>query len=180
LPFRHDEVESQAVGERAQASPHHCDWSGEAVTAWPRALAGPVMNMARPARPHSEAQLVREAAAIVARETGLTATQPIARIIARRVVDEFMTDLSRGDDPLLVALAALEQRCDPSPFIALATSCDTDLAGEFVEKRVVRLRARIGRALTVTEERGEIDEIASALRAKLEGRYARHIRASIA
>src|SRR5689334_3361835 len=102
-------------------------------------MVGPVLNMARPRRPKLEAQLVREAAMIVQTETQLTAVQPIASEIARRVVDALISEIDGlSRDPLLSAL----QRVSNCPFWLLATCPDIDTLSEFVDQRIDRLMSR--------------------------------------
>src|SRR5690349_11452795 len=81
----------------AEASPDRRHWRGQSVTAWPRALSGPVMNMARPSRPRSEAALVRDAAATIKAETGLRSARAISREIARRVTSTMMDEVQADE-----------------------------------------------------------------------------------
>lgn len=132
---------------------------------FPRAIRGPVLGMARPARPAAEAAAVAEAAARIRAETGHRAVQPIAREIARRVVAELLTDLDR--DPLEAALV------EPSAVRTLATCAEIDTVSLFVERRVERLRARAGRDLSPFQQAHERREVAIEITNLLSNRYAR-------
>ena len=144
------------------------------MTAWPRALVGPVMCMARPRRPEAEARAVREAAEIVRAETGLTSAKAISREIAARVVPALMSELE--GDPLELALAAIERDLIGSPFQRLASCPEIDTASLFVEMRVERVRARCGRYLTEAEQDTERRALLGQLRLTLAARYDRHVR----
>ena len=73
----------------------------------PRALRSPLFAMARPPRPPTERRAVRDAAETVRAETGLTAVDPIASIIAARVVEAMKDYLAEDMDPLLVAVGEM-------------------------------------------------------------------------
>jgi hypothetical protein len=132
------------------------------------------MNMARPPRPRSEAQLVRDAGAIVRDETGLTSAKSISREIASRVVSELMRELD--GDSLDLALAAIDRVVIGSPFQRLAADPDINTANEFVELQVERVRARCGRTLHPNEEAAERRAILAELERLLAGRYDRQLR----
>jgi hypothetical protein len=134
------------------------------------------MNMARPPRPRSEAQLVREAAAIVRGETGATSARALSREVAIRVTAELMKEIE--GDPVDLALAAIERDLIGSPFHRLASCPEIDTASLYVELRVDRLRARSGRFLSLGGQAAERALIISALTATLAGRYDRHLRRS--
>ncbi len=137
----------------------------------PRAMCGLPMAMARPARPHLEAQAVREAAALVP-----GTIQAKARVVAAQVVAELMLELERGDDPMIAALAELELQTKPGPVVRLATCPDIDTSAAFIERRIERLRARAGRYLAPHDQRAERLAIAAELEILLTGRYARLLR----
>lgn len=124
-----------------------------------------------------EGRLVAAAAA----ETGLIGRcEPIARVIARRVVDELSTFVDGGDDPVVTGLAEIRRATFPSPFHSLATDPAVDTLSLFVERRVEKLRARAGRYLSPHEAKAERQELLSALECVLTRRYLRHLRASTA
>lgn len=146
----------------------------------PRSLCGPVNAMARPARPQAERIAVLKAAALVRGETGLRANAPVAREIAKRVMAAFLADLDRGDDALAQALVELEQRIAPCPIVTLAVSAEINLAGEFLERRVVEFRARDGSYAGLELQRQEKKRVADRLSYTLFRRYLglmRHSRA---
>lgn len=144
------------------------------MTAWPRALCGPVMNMARPRRPSTEAQLVREAAAVVRAETRLTSAKGQSREVARRVVIELMKEVEA--DELSALMAAIEHRLSGSPFQRLASCPNIDTASLFVELQVERVRARSGRYLSPEAQAAERRALMREVEAALSGRYDRHLR----
>ena len=133
--------------------------------------------MARPARPAAEIAAVREAAAVVQGETGLVSPPAAAREVARRAVAALLAEIARDpEDPFLGALAAMAQRFAPSPFDTLAVCPEIDLATEFVEYRIERLRARSGRDQSKAQSQIEQNAIAKILEKKLTDRYLRHLR----
>jgi len=133
--------------------------------------------MARPRRPSTEATAV-QAAADLLRAEGIAGDTSIAAETARRTVKALLEDVNRDpNDPLLTAMAEVEQRLFPSPFVTLACSPDIDTAAEFVEERVRHLRARGGRFQSDHEQRSEREAVASTLTAKLSARYLRTLRA---
>ena len=118
----------------------------------PRALIGPVMAVARgPARPPIEARLVREAVDAVAPRSALR--EPLARDLARRVVEELAAFLSEPDDPLLGIMGEMRRAVFSSPIVALATDPDIDTLALFIDARVQALRDRCGAARTSREGR---------------------------
>jgi hypothetical protein len=131
--------------------------------------------MARPSRPLEEAAAVREAAAAILTEMPSASWPTVARKIARKVAEATVSDIDH-DDPLSVALAALEQRLLPSPITTLATSEEIDTVAMFTERRVSRLRARSGKYLTPREQTVERAGIISEITEVLTRRYLRHIR----
>lgn len=141
----------------------------------PRALIGPVMAVARgPARPPLEARLVREA---VAAAPSQSPREPLARDLARRVVQELAAFLAEPDDPLLAALGEVARKAFPSPAAALATDPDVDTLALFIEARVEALRNRCGRGLSPADDAAERRAIMANVEARLAGRYVRHLRA---
>lgn len=141
----------------------------------PRALIGPVMAVARgPARPPLEARLVREAVDAVAPRS--SPREPLARDLARRVVEELASFLVEPDDPLLAALGEMNRKVYPSPVVRLATDPDIDTLNLFIEARVESLRDRCGRALSSFEDANEQQRILQQITGRLSGRYLRHLR----
>lgn len=141
----------------------------------PRALIGPVMAVARgPARPPLEARLVREA---VANSPSHTPREPLARDLARKVVEELAAFLSEPDHPLLSAIGEMSRRAFPSPAVALATDPDVDTLALFVAARVEALRNRHGRGLSPADDAAERRAIMAEMEERLAGRYLRHLRA---
>lgn len=137
------------------------------MTAWPRALSGPVMNMARTPRPPAEAVLVREAATIVLREMGLASARAQSREIARRVALELLRQ--QEADPLDLVFGAVEtKRC---PFQRLASDPDIDTAAAFTDRRVERLRSRAGRYLSPAADAAERRAIVAEVEHLLAARY---------
>lgn len=142
----------------------------------PRALRSPVFAMARPQRPPVERIAVLDAAAIVRGETGLTASDPVAAIIAARVVKAMQLYLLEDADPFLAALGEVKRKSIPCPFETLATDCRVDTISLFTEARVTHLRSRSGRGLFHKEDELECREIWTIIKIKLSGRYLRHLR----
>lgn len=145
------------------------------MTPLPRALIGPVMAMARPARPEAEITAVRAAAVLIERETGLTSPPIVAREIAARVVAAMLADIDRVDE-ISIALAAFEQQLLPSPIVTLATCPEIDTLEAYVERRVSHLRSRCGRYLTLAQQCEERNAIVAELGGGLAARYLRHLR----
>lgn len=142
----------------------------------PRALIGPVMAVARgPARPPLEARLVQEA---VASAPSDAPREPLARDLARRVVEELTAFLAEPDDPLLAALGEVARKAFPSPAVALATDPDVDTLALFVQGRVDALRSRSGHTLSPGQDEAEKRAILANIETRLAGRYLRHLRAS--
>jgi len=134
--------------------------------------------MARPARPATESRAVRDAAETVRAETGhsLTAADPIAAIIAARVVEAMQAYLAEDMDPLLAAMGELQRRTCPSPLDTLATDPSIDSVALFTEARVERVRSRCGRSLSVREDEAECRELWASVHARLWHRYIRTLR----
>jgi hypothetical protein len=132
--------------------------------------------MARPARPATESRAVRDAAAMVRTETGLTAADPVASIIAARVVVALNEYLAEGVDPLLAAVGELRRRTCQTPYDTLAIDPDIDSLALFVEARVGRLRSRCGRSLSSHEDEVECRDVWAFVRERLADRYIRALR----
>lgn len=146
----------------------------------PRALVGPLRAMARPTRPMCEVAAVREAADIIRRESGPSTNHRLAKEIALRVVAKVLREVEQPtDEPFVSALAALEQRYAPSPFVTLATCPEIDTMSEFVERRIRRVRSRAGRYLSSFAQAQERAVISADLVALLTHRYCRHLRRNI-
>lgn len=131
--------------------------------------------MARPARAPTESRAVRDAAATVRAETGLTAVDPIAAIVAARVVVAMKAYLAEVD-PLLAAVGELHRRTCPRPFDTLAINPDIDSLALFVEARVGRYRSRCGRSLSAHEDEAECRELWATVHDHLWHRYIRSLR----
>lgn len=140
----------------------------------PRALIGPVMAVARgPTRPPLEARLVRQA---VASAPPHAPREPLARDLARKVVEELAAFLSEPDDPLLAALGEMGRRALPSAVTALATDPDIDTLTLFIDARVESLRNRSGRGLSPADDAAERRSIMADVERRLARRYLRHLR----
>ena len=143
----------------------------------PRALRGPVMAMARPARPASEIAAVKAAAVIVRAETGLRAAEAVARVIAARVIIALIAELERDpDDPLAEALVAVQQRLFQSPFLALATDPEANLFDHYIRLRMENLRENKGRYLTPEQFQQVRKKICARIMTTIATRYARLLR----
>jgi hypothetical protein len=143
----------------------------------PRALIGPVMAVARgPARPPLEARLVRQAVDAVAPRSA--PREPLARDLARRVVEELVAFLSEPDDPLLAALGEVSRKAFPSPITALAVDSEVDTLALFIDLRVEALRSRSGRGLSPNADAAERRAILAQVERRLARRYLRHLRAA--
>lgn len=128
------------------------------------------MKVGQPGRPAAEGRLVREAAA---NATG--PREPLARALAREVVEELAAFLAE-DDPVLAAFGDFKRRAIPTPARTLATDPDIDTLALFVDERVARLRARSGRANTPVGDAVEKRSILSMIEQRLFRRYLRHLR----
>ncbi|WP_374944113.1 hypothetical protein [Sphingomonas sp.] len=102
--------------------------------------------------------------------------EPLARALARAVVEELSAFLAE-DDPVLVAFGEFQRRTMPTPARALATDPDIDTLALFVDERVARLRARAGRANSSGADDVERRAILNEVERRLTGRYLRHLRA---
>lgn len=134
--------------------------------------------MGRKARPTIEAQLVREAAALIAHETGLTHADPVARILAQRVREELEAYFDEGDDPLAQAMGDARRKLCATPFAKLATDPDVDTISLFVEGRVRRLCNRSGKYLPMQADKVECRVIMLEVQDRLFRRYLRAMRAA--
>lgn len=140
----------------------------------PRALIGPVMAVARgPARPPLEARLVRAA---VASAPPQAPREPLARDLARKVVEELAAFLSEPADPLLSAIGEMNRKVFPSPVTALASDGDIDTLSLFIEGRVDALRNRHGRGLSPADDAAERRAVMADVEKRLARRYLRHLR----
>ena len=144
------------------------------MTAWPRALSGPVMNMARPRRPAAEVHFVHEGAAILRAQTGLTSAKAQSREIARRVSAALLIQVEM--DPLDLAFAAIEGNGAGCPFQQLAADPEIDTVAEFTDRRVERLRSRAGRYLPPAADAAERRAIIAEIEAVLANRYDHQLR----
>lgn len=139
-------------------------------------MVGPVMAVARgPARPPLEARLVREAVDALAHRTA--PQEPLARDLARRVVEELAAFLVEPDDPLLSALGEMNRQVFPTPVVVLATNPEIDTLALFIDARVAALRDRNGRGLSDVEDVRECRTILKGMQERLARRYLRHLRA---
>jgi hypothetical protein len=120
---------------------------------------------------------VQAAAAIVRAQTGATSNPAIAREIAARVVTVMIADLDRDpEDELAAAMAAVEQRLLPSPFIQLATCPHIDTASEYIGRRSARYVARASRYISRQQDQVEGAGIAAEVKDLLSRRYLEHLR----
>jgi hypothetical protein len=134
-----------------------------------------VFGMARPARPSAERCAVWEAAALVRAETGITAAEPVAGIVAVRVVEALNAYLDEEMDPLLAAAGELRRQTSPTPYDTLATDPEIDTLKLFVDELVERVKDRCGRRSCRGEEVERQGAWASD-REQLKGRYTRALR----
>lgn len=142
----------------------------------PRGLIGPVLAMARPARPDAEGRAVRIAARTFCRERSSSA---VATDIARQVVADVIAYLDLDlADPLIGALAELDAITEPTPVTVLARCPTIDTAAEILERRLARFRGRGCRQLSAAEWQAETRIVAAEVEHKLALRYARHLRNS--
>ena len=141
----------------------------------PRALCGRVKAMARPSRPAKEERAVRAAAAEAGLEMPSASAASIAREIARRVTEATIADIEHRDE-LSIALAELKQRLLPTPITTLATCPEIDTATIYLERRVSRLRARLGRYQRLEEDSAERRDITREMQDLLFRRYATFLR----
>ena len=142
----------------------------------PRALRFPMFAMARPLRPQVERMAVLDAAAIVRGETGVTASDPVAAIIAARVVAEMQAYLMEEMDPFLAALGDARRKSCPCPFALLATDPKSDAISLFTQQRIERLRSRSGRGLSLIDDKTECCEVWDFVQRRLHSRFMREIR----
>lgn len=141
--------------------------------AWPRALFGPIMCMARPRRPQAECDLVRQAAAVIHGQRPDMSCSSVAQEVAVRVVAELLTEIDGlTADPLVSAL----RQVDPSPVTALATCPEIDTLSEFVDRRVAKVRDRSGAYLSAAQQNQEKQDICRSIEQTLSRRYLKHLR----
>ena len=86
-----------------------------------------------------------------------------------------MAVVREEEEPLLRALNTLAST-DPTPFQRLATDPDIDALELYVEGRVAKLRARLGRYLPPMEDRLESREVMDEIERTLFRRYLRQMR----
>ncbi|MGN6156272.1 MAG: hypothetical protein ACTHN4_11160 [Sphingomicrobium sp.] len=144
---------------------------------WPRAIMGRVYCAGRPARPEAEGRAVREGAALIAKESGLTHAEPIARLLAAQVREELAAFVAEGNDPLSESLGDMRRKLFPSPAARLATDPDVNTLSLYVEARLERVRDRSGAYLSPDMDKAERAAILDDIRDKLARRYLRHMRA---
>lgn len=99
-----------------------------------------------------ESRALREAAKTVRAETGLTAADPIASIIAAGVAEAMQAYLAEDMDPLLAAMGELQRRTCPTPYGTLATDPGIDSVALFTDARAERVQNRCGCSLSVRED----------------------------
>jgi hypothetical protein len=140
----------------------------------PRGIVGPIMAMARPARPVAEAAAVKAAAKALGRHRSVNA---VSRDIARQVVADLMRYLDLDlADPMIAALAELEAHAEPSPITRLARCPEIDTAAQILDRRASLYRARGCRQLSALDRAAETRAIAALVEQHLSARYARHLR----
>lgn len=121
--------------------------------------------MARPARPALEVALVRQADAIVRKETELTSARAISREIARRVGAELLRQ--QEADPVDVIYVAVTG----TRFQRLAADASLGTVAVFTERRVERVRSRHGRYLAPLGDASERRAIVAEMVPVLAARY---------
>jgi len=131
----------------------------------------------RPARPPSERYAVIAASNIVSGELGTDKSAPIAREIARRVVNELINDLSLSrDDELKCALHELRLTSTDDPVLQLAFCPAIDTVELLIALRLEGVRDRYGRYCTQAERQIEMIQIRKLLEKKLSDRYVKQLR----
>lgn len=138
----------------------------------PRALVGAVMGMARPRRPASEVQAVRDAAAAIRAEMGLTSAKALGREVAKRVTDQMLADSEH--DPMEAILSGL---IDCDPIATLASSPELGTLDELAELFRDRMLSHFGLFIPPQFQQ-QVQRRSASLRfrATLSERYAKHLR----
>ncbi|WP_281824873.1 hypothetical protein [Sphingobium sp. BS19] len=143
----------------------------------PRALCMPVMAMARPRRPQSEADAVREAAQLVRQDMPDASIPAVAEEIAIRVVAELIEEIDiTNDDPFATALDAIRQSLVKSPIRQLATCPYIDTMAVYRNLWGRKVSSIAGRILSLTEQAQMRTATKMEIRLKLHGRYLRCLR----
>ena len=139
----------------------------------PRALCGAVMAMARPRRPEGEARAVREAAAMISTETGLTSARALGKEIANRVTAALLDDAQNDPAAVLPSLAS----GDPIARLAFDDryAAGDELAGQFRDRMLAAFGSYIP---PIFQQKVQRNEATNLLRKTLISRYIRHINSS--
>ena len=128
-------------------------------------IVGRVMAMARPCRPASEGELVRQAAQSLtgsARQRALRIAKDVAAVAVR--------DAELNDDDAMLLITA-RQMLSYDPTIRLATEAEFDTVGMVNAERARRFAERGCRQLSPYDWRTETAAIERALTGRLARRY---------
>lgn len=137
----------------------------------PRALVGPVMGMARPARPDGEVRAVHAAASRIQSETGLTSARALGREIAERVTAALLEDAQNDPAAILPGLVSRD------PIAMLAFAPGIAAVDELAERFRDRMLAAFGSFIPPAfQHEAQRRAAANTLCRTLAERYARHLR----
>lgn len=137
----------------------------------PRALVGPVMGMARPRRPASEVQAVRDAATAIRAETGLTSAKALGGEIASRVTAALLDDAQSDPAGIMSGFAS------GNPIFVLAFGHDQAAVDDLAERFRDRMLALFGTFIPpIFQQENQRRAAANDLCVTLAERYARHLR----
>lgn len=134
----------------------------------PRAIIGPVMAMARPARPPLEARLVCEAASALSCKSAASR----AAFIAHAVATVALKDLRGDAGDRFVALLDLAAS---SPIARLAIDAEIDTVAIVRAEAQRRLEARHWQHLPERDWEAEDRALVASVAAQLAKRYSRHL-----
>lgn len=137
------------------------------------------MAMARPRRPQSEVDAVRDAAELVRKDMPNASTPAIAQEIAVRVVTALIEEIDKADDdPFTAALEALARSLMLSPIQQLATCPDIDTLAMYRGLWASEFSALAGQILSASQQIRMRAVCVDKLRQQLADRYLRALRTS--
>jgi hypothetical protein len=113
---------------------------------------------------------------VIASTLGNPPAEPVARVLAQRVVEELTAFLEEDSDPMCAAMGDLRRKLFATPETVLATDPDIDTLALFVAGRVNRVRNRNGRYLSPAADKIECHEVMCEVQGKIFSRYLRYLR----
>lgn len=136
--------------------------------------------MARPRRPQSEVDAVRDAAELVRKDMPNASTPAIAQEIAVRVVTALIEEIDKADDdPFTAALEGLRRSLVQSPIHVLATCPYIDTLAMYQGIWTAELSSLAGKLLSIPQQHIVRRICADTLHQKLTDRYLRGLRIKV-